>query len=341
MAAEVLPLIETEKALIEQMTTPSAAVRQAVARMDGDILILGVAGKMGPTLAELLVRAGAEKVIGVSRFSNAGQRDYLESVGVETVRADLLDEGALASLPDAPNVYLLAGHKFGATGNEALTWAMNTWLPARVMQRYAGSRIAYVSSGNVYAYTDVEGRGAAEGDELGPIGEYAQSRLGGERLAEYLAQRLDTPLVTVRLFYAAELRYGIIHDIAWKVYQEEAIDLSMGYVNQIWQGDANSYLARILPRCTSPVTLVNMTGAGVLSVRQLAAQLGELLGREPIFIGEESATALLGDATRCLEEFGPPCIGPEQIVRWMAHWVRIGGATLGKPTKYESRSGKF
>ena len=334
-------LLDTEEALIAQMTEPSPQVREAVAQMGGDVMILGVGGKMGPTLAELLVRAGASRVIGVSRFSDQGQRDYLEHVGVETVQADLLDEAALAQLPQAPNIYLLAGHKFGATGNEALTWAMNTWVPAQVLRRYPDSRIAYVSSGNVYSFSAATGKGAAETGALGPIGEYAQSRLGGERLAEFLAQQQGTPLVTVRLFYATELRYGIIHDIAWKVYQEEPIDLAMAYVNQIWQGDANSYLARILPLCSSPATVVNMTGAAVLSVRQLAGQLGQLLDREPIFVGEEGATALLGDASHLLEQFGAPEIAPQQIVEWMAHWVRLGGATLGKPTKYESRRGEF
>ncbi len=323
------------------MTEPSEAVREAVGQMEGDVLILGVGGKMGPSLAELLVRAGAQRVIGVSRFSDGAQRAYLDRVGVETVQADLLDEAALAHLPQAANVYLLAGHKFGATGNESLTWAMNTWVPAQVLRRYSNSRIAYVSSGNVYAFADVEGKGAAETDALGPIGEYAQSRLGGERLAEFLAAQQGTPLVTVRLFYATELRYGIIHDIAWKVYQEEPIDLAMGHVNQIWQGDANSYLARILPLCSSPATVVNMTGADVLSVRQLAEQLGCLLDKAPVFVGEEVDTALLGDASHFIEQFGDPEIAPEQIVEWMAYWVRVGGATLGKPTKYESRRGEF
>ena len=335
------PLIETEAQLIDQMTTPTAAVEEAVGKLDGDVLILGVGGKMGPTLAELLVRAGAPKVIGVSRFSDEEQQRYLEGVGVETVKADLLDEMALVDLPEAPYVYLMAGFKFGATGNESTTWAMNSWLPGRVLQRYPESHIAYVSSGNVYAFTPTDGRGAPEEGEVGPVGEYAQSRLGGERISEFFCREQGTPLAIVRLFYATELRYGIVHDVAWRVFQGEPIDLGMGHVNQIWQGDANAYLTRMLPLCDSPASVINLTGPEVLSVREIARQVGELLGKEPVFVGQEADSALLGDASRLVEQFGKPDIAPEQIVRWVARWVEIGGKSLGKPTKYESRSGKF
>jgi len=334
-------LIESEEELIDRMTTPSEEVRRAVEELDGDILVLGVGGKMGPTLAELLVRAGARRVIGVSRFSDPAQQEYLESVGVETVKADLLDEVDLVDLPDAPYVYLMAGFKFGATGNEPTTWAMNAWLPGRVLQRYPESRIVYVSSGNVYAFTPTDGKGAAEDGELGPVGEYAQSRLGGERIAEYFSQVQGTPLLIARLFYATELRYGIVHDVTWKVYHGEPIDLTMGHVNQIWQGDANAYLARFFPLCSSPASVINLTGPEVISVRSIARQVGKLLGREPVFVGREADTALLGDASRLVERFGRPKISPDQIVRWMAHWAEIGGRSLGKPTKYESRSGRF
>lgn len=335
------PLIESEEALLARMTTPTDEVREAVGRLDGDVLILGVGGKMGPSLAELLLRAGARRVIGVSRFSDEVQRRRLEAVGVRTIAADLLDELALVDLPEAPYVYLLAGFKFGATGNESLTWAMNTWLPGRVLQRFPESRIVYVSSGNVYAYTPAPGPGAAEDGTVAPVGEYAQSRLGGERVAEHFARSQGTPLAIVRLFYASELRYGIIHDLAWKVFRSEPVDLSMGYVNQIWQGDANACLARSFPWCDSPPKVVNLTGPEVLSVRRLAEDLGEVLGRPPVFTGQEAETALLGDASRLLGRLGPLSVSPEQIVRWMAHWVRLDGRSLGKPTKYESRTGKF
>ena len=334
-------LIENEAALIDQMTTPSQEVREAVSRLPGPVLLLGAAGKMGPTLAELLVRAGAPQVIGVSRFSDQWQRDYLASTGVKTVKADLLDPQALAALPEAPHVFLLAGFKFGASGDPSMTWAMNTYLPAQVVQRFPRSRIVYVSSGNVYTYTAAAGTGAREEDEVGPIGEYAQSRLGGERLAQFMAPRQGTPLAIVRLFYATELRYGILHDLAWKIWQQQFIDLSMGQVNQLWQGDANAYLCQLFPLCESPPAVINMTGPETLSVRQLALQLGTALGKEPIFTGQESPTALLGDASRLIAQFGPPAISIPQIIQWLAHWVKIGGTSLGKPTKYESRSGKF
>ena len=333
--------IASELELIDQMTTPTAEVEAAVAALHGPVLLLGVAGKMGPTLAELLVRAGAEQVIGVSRFSDPAPREYLEDIGVETIACDLLDGAALQELPDAPHVFFLAGFKFGATGNEDTTWAMNTWLPGRVVERYREAQIVYVSSGNVYAYTAARGLGAAEDGALDPIGEYAQSRLGGERVASYVARVCGTSLLIARLFYATELRYGIIHDIAWKVWSGEPIDLEMGYVNQIWQGDANGYLCRFFPLCQSPAAVINLTGPEVLSVRALAGELGRLLDREPRFAGSEATDALLGDARRLCAEFGAPATRTGQMLRWMADWVRRDGRSLGKPTKYESRSGQF
>lgn len=334
-------LITSEEMLIDRMTAPSPAVVEAVSELEGDVVILGAGGKMGPTLAELLVRAGARRVIGVSRFSDARVGAYLEEAGVETVRADLLDEKELARLPDAPNVLFLAGFKFGATGNTPMTWAMNTWLPGRIMRRYAGSRVIYVSSGNVYAYTPVAEGGADEDGEIGPVGEYAQSRLGGERIAEHLCQEQGTPLLIVRLFYATELRYGIIHDLGRKIHDGVPIDLAMGHVNQIWQGDANSYLARLFPLCSSPATILNLTGPDVLSVRSMSGTLGRRLETEPTFTGRESGTALLGNARRLFDRLGEPEVPPERIVDWVAHWIRIDGRSLDKPTGYESRTGRF
>lgn len=334
-------IITNEAELIEQMTTPTPEVVEAVSHLHGDILLLGVGGKMGPSLAELLVRAGAKRVIGVSRFSDTAQRDYLAGIGVETVACDLLDTGALKQLPDAPNIFLLAGFKFGATGNEDTTWAMNTALPGRVVERFANARIVYISSGNVYAYAGHQGPGAAEDSALGPIGEYAQSRLGGERIAQYAARVQGTPLLIVRLFYATELRYGILHDIAWKVWTEEPIDLAMGYVNQIWQGDANGYLCRFMPLCESPAAIINLTGGEILAVRDVAEQLGRAMGKSPRFVGKEAPDALLGDNSRLCTEFGAPATGTAQMLHWVAHWVMADGRSLGKPTKYESRSGKF
>ncbi|HJP33966.1 MAG TPA: NAD(P)-dependent oxidoreductase [Candidatus Latescibacteria bacterium] len=335
----------TDDELIECMTTPSAAVCEAVAQYEGDVIILGVGGKMGPTLAELLLRAGGgdggRRVIGVARFSDPRGRDHLEEIGVTTIQADLLEDQALRDLPDAPHVFLLAGFKFGATGNPSMTWAMNSLLPARAVERYREAQISYVSSGNVYAYTAVAGGGAGESDVTEPVGEYAQSRLGGERLAEFAARSTGARLCTLRLFYATELRYGIIHDIAWRVWTGEPIDVSMGHVNQIWQGDANAYLARSFPLCTNPPTTLNMTGERVLSVRATAVRLGAAMGREPVFVGVEAETALLGDTSALVDELGPPETSIDDVIDWMAHWVQAGGTSYGKPTKYESRTGDF
>lgn len=336
----IQPTIETEAQLIDQMTTPSPEVEAAVRALDGDVAILGISGKMGPTLGELLVRAGAGRVIGVSRFSDPGARSGLEARGIETHQADLLEDDALASLPDVPYVYLMAGHKFGATGNEPLTWAINTLLPAKVLRRFAGSKVIYVSSGNVYRFAAVD-RASTESDPVDPVGEYAQSRLGGERLAEHLSASQKTKLAIIRLFYATELRYGILLDIGQRVLNDEAIDLSMGFCSQIWQGDANAYLARAFPLCGSPCRIWNLTGPDTLSVRALAESFGERFGRAPMFVGENEPTALLGDASALISELGPPKVGVETMVAWMADWLLRGGRTLGKPTKYESRTGRF
>ncbi|MBM3265987.1 MAG: NAD(P)-dependent oxidoreductase [candidate division Zixibacteria bacterium] len=327
--------------LIDRMTTPTPAVREAVAMLDGDVLILGVGGKMGPTLAELLVRAGARRVIGVSRFGDPELRGYLDRIGVETLQADLLNADALKSLPNAKYIYFMAGFKFGASGNPSVTWAMNTYLPGMVVQRYETSHIVYVSSGNVYAFTPIGTGGADESGETAPAGEYAQSRLGGERIAEYFAGIRKTPLAIVRLFYATELRYGILHDLAWKVFREEPINLEMGYFNQIWQGDANAYLARFFPLCGCPPVVLNMTGPETLSVRTVAEAFGARFGKHPVFVGIEKDTALLGNTKALIDRLGPTEVSIERMIDWMTEWVLDGGPSLGKPTKFESRTGKF
>ena len=334
-------MIQTEEELVAKMTEPSPAVTEAMARIKGDIMLLGVAGKMGPSLAELLLRAGAKQVVGVSRFSDAKQRHYLDSLGVKTIRCNLIDDQALQTLPDVGHIFLLAGHKFGSTGNEPLTWVMNTLLPAKIMQRFPQSRIVYVSSGNVYQFCEASSGGSRESGTLEPIGEYAQSRLGGERVIQYYSERNGTPVAILRLFYATELRYGVILDIAQRIKARKPIDLTMGYVNQIWQGDANAYLARSFPLCESPATILNLTGPEILSVREIALQLGELMGIEPLFQGQESQTALLGNAGELFKRLGFPAIKVSQILRWVAHWVAQENPTLNKPTKFESRTGKF
>lgn len=334
------PLITTTEELIQHMTTPSPEVIQQIAKLDGEVMILGVGGKMGPTLAEMLVKAGA-KVVGVDLFPNEQIQSYLDNIGLRTIKCDLFDVKQLSNLPETSHIFLLAGTKFGATGNEPFVWAMNTYLPGKIMERFKDSKIVYLSSGNVYKFIDVTTKGAKETDEMEPIGEYAMSRLGGERILAYESCRNNTTSCIIRLFYATELRYGVIHDIAKKIKDEELIDLSMGYFNQIWQGDACAYLIQCLSICEVPAITINLTGPEILSVRDVAFQLGELIGIPPRFTGCESTTALLGDSSTLFGHFGKPPVLSDQIIRWVAEWVMNEGESLGKPTKFEKRNGKF
>ena len=333
-------VIDTEEQLIARMTTPSPAVVSAVSALDGPVLILGAGGEMGPTLAELLVKAGAE-VYGVARFSEPGLAEYLSKVGVKVITMDLMSEEGLDTLPDVPNVLVLVGFKFGSASNPATTWAVNAAIPGRLVERYRDARIVYLSSGNVYPFSSIGSGGSTERDTVGPVGEYAQSRLGGERIAEYTAAKQGTSLLIVRLFYATELRYGIIRDIVDKVSNGAPIDLSTGYVNQIWQGDANSYLARSFPLCSNPAKIINVVGPETLSVRDIAQQVGDLLNVAPRFVESECDTALLGNANSLIHELGFNETSVKQMIQWTVHWVTIGGRSLGKPTKYEKRTGKF
>ena len=328
------------------MSRPTPEVVKAMEEMVGDLLILGVGGKMGPTLAKLAKRAinesGVEKrVIGVSRFSSPGLQADLNQAGVETISCDLLNEAELQGLPDVPNMIFMAGRKFGATGNESLTWVMNTYMPGRVAEKYQKSRIVVFSTGNVYPLTPISHGGATETYPVDPTGEYAQSCLGRERVFEYASNQFGTPLAILRLNYAIDLRYGILLDIAEKVYGEKPVDLTMGAANVIWQGDANAVVLRALMHCQSPPMLLNLTGPEIVSIRWLSTRFGEILGKAPTFEGVEADTALLSNAARCHQFFGYPRISLEQMAQWAAHWVEIGGMSLGKPTKFEVRDGKF
>ena len=328
------------------MSRPTPEVVEAMGEMTGDLLILGVGGKMGPTLAKLAKRAidesgSGKRVIGVSRFSSPGLQADLNQAGIETIACDLLNETELQRLPDIPNVIFMAGRKFGSTGNEPLTWAMNTYLPGRVAEKYRNSRIVIFSTGNVYPLTPVSHGGATETHPVDPIGEYAQSCLGRERVFAHASNQFGTPLVILRLNYAIDLQYGILLDIAEKVYHEKPVDVTMGTANVIWQGDANAVVLRTLMHCQSPPMLLNLTGPEIVSIRWLATRFGEICGKAPTFAGVEADTALLSNAARCHQLFSYPRISLEQMVQWVAHWVEIGGMTLGKPTKFEVRDGKF
>jgi nucleoside-diphosphate-sugar epimerase len=339
-------MISSEKQLEDLLSEPSPADARAMAEMEGDLIILGVAGKMGPSLARRARRACelggvSKRIIGVARFSERETRDSLESAGIETVTADLLAPHALPGLPDAPNILYMAARKFGSTGAEHLTWAMNTLLPALVAERYAASRIVAFSTGNVYPLVPVTTGGATEELPPDPVGEYAQSALGRERIFEFFSRRNQTPVMLLRLNYAVELRYGVLLDIGQKVFDRRPVDVGMGYVNVIWQGDANSVALRSFGLCQSPPAVLNLTGPEILAVRGIARAFGERFGVEPVFQGTEADTALLSDAARCRKLFGCPLVTVEQMIEWVAEWIRMGGATLAKLTHFETRDGRF
>jgi nucleoside-diphosphate-sugar epimerase len=339
-------VIETVDELEELLSRPSQAAVDAIRQVDGDILVLGVAGKMGPTLARMARRAsdlaGVERrVWGVSRFSDADARRSLESHGVETIQGDLLDSTFVDSLPDATSVIYMAGMKFGTTGNESLTWAINTWLPSLVARRYAASRIVAFSTGNVYGTVPIACGGSRESDRLQPCGEYAMSCLGRERIFEYFSRTQGTPITIVRLNYAVEMRYGVLVDLAQKVYRGEEIDLTMGHVNVIWQGDASALALASLADAANPPWVVNVAGPEILSVREVCRQFGRLLDKSVRLAGCEPGDALLNNGEMAHRRYGPPQICAEQMMRWIAHWITAAGPTLNKPTHFEERDGKF
>jgi nucleoside-diphosphate-sugar epimerase len=339
-------VIRTEAELDDLLSCPSQADVEAMSQLTGDLVLLGVAGKMGPTLA-LRARRAADaagtntRIIGVSRFSDASARKLLDSAGVETVEADLLDWVKVATLPAAANVIFMAGRKFGSTGDSSLTWAMNVHVPALVCERYKDARIVAFSSGNIYPFVPVVSGGATESTPVEPVGEYAQSVLGRERMFEYYSNRNGTPVALLRLNYAAELRYGVLLDIGTAVYEQRPVDLRMGAANIIWQGDANSVCLRAFSLCSSPAAVLNLTGPETLSVRQIALKFGRHFGIEPQFSGEESPNALLNNASRCHRLFGYPTVTPDELIEWIAGWITGGGTTHGKPTHFETRDGKF
>ncbi|HEX2033562.1 MAG TPA: NAD-dependent epimerase/dehydratase family protein [Chloroflexota bacterium] len=339
----------TEDELEELLSRPGAALVRDLAALPGDVVILGVGGKMGPSLARLARRAadladggrGGRRIVGVSRFSEAGLRDELEQAGVDTIAADLLDPAAVERLPDAPHVIFMAGRKFGSTGGEPLTWAMNSLMPALVARRYAASRLVAFSSGNVYPLVPIGSGGATESTPPEPIGEYAQSVLGRERIFEYACQEYGLRATLLRLNYAIDLRYGILLDVAQQVQLGAPVDVTMGQVNVIWQGDANAVALRALALASSPPTVLNLTGPETVAVRWLVSRLAAALGVEGRVVGQEAPTALLNNAARCHGLFGYPSVTLDQMVEWVAHWVRQGGPTLGKPTHFQEREGKF
>jgi nucleoside-diphosphate-sugar epimerase len=338
--------IENEQQLEELLSMPPGEVVDLCRTLEGDIIFLGIAGKIGPSISSMAKKACEEahvskRIIGVSRFSNEEERKLIESYGIETIKGDLLDQDFVNSLPKVKNVFFLAGMKFGAEGNPSLTWAMNTYIPALVAYHYKDSRIVAFSTGCVYPLVRIESGGSLESDRPEAIGEYAQSCLGRERMFEYGSIRNGTYVSLIRLNYSVEMRYGVLVDIALKVKNEEQVDLAMGYFNMIWQGDMNAMALLSLSFCSSPAKIINITGPETLSIRQVALEFGKLFNKTPKFIGEEAPTALLSNARMAHEILGKQRISPDQIIQWIAYWISNEKRLLNKHTHFEVRDGKY
>ena len=332
--------------LENKLSTPSPTLVKEVAAIKGDIMILGVGGKMGPTLAKLLKRAidqaGLQKKIkAASRFSNAKLYKELTDVGIECFQLDLLNDEKLFELPDVENVIYMAGNKFGTSGNEHFTWVMNTYLPGQVAKKYKDANIVVFSTGNVYPFVPIKSGGANEETLPSPVGEYAQSCLGRERVFEHFSIQYQTKILLFRLNYALDLRYGVLNEIGRSVWHEQAIDLTMGYVNVIWQGDANEMAIRSLLHCSSPAKVLNVTGAETIDIKDLALEFGRLMNKTPSFKNQSAETALLNDSSQAHQLFGKPSVTLTEMIEWTAHWIQIGGEEINKPTHFQERKGNF
>jgi nucleoside-diphosphate-sugar epimerase len=334
------------EAIYGQMLEPSPDLIADIKRIDGDIMVLGAGGKMGPALAILAKKASeqagsAKRIIAVSRFSEPGSRAALTAEGVETISADLMEERDLAGLPDVKNILFLAGTKFGTQGKESYTWAINSYLPGRVAQKFSGSRIVAFSTGNVYHLTPVHMGGATEHYTPLPVGEYAQSCLGRERVFQYYSSKNNTPVLIYRLNYANDVSYGVLLEIAKSVKAGQPIDLQMGNVNVIWQGDANEMAIRSLLHCSVPAKLLNITGPETVSVRWVAEEFGRMFGLQPVFTNQEQPTSLLSNAGESFRLFGYPRTPLLKIMEILTDWINEGGKILNKETHFQERKGQF
>ncbi len=338
--------ITDEKQLDELLSRPSEQVVEMLSRTDGDILFLGIAGKIGPGLALMAKRAcdkaGVKKQItGVSQFRDLAMRKQIEESGIETIQGSLLDPEFVKSLPRVKNVFFLAGMKFGSVENLAMTWAVNSYMPAMIAEHFTDSRIVAFSTGCVYSLVNVNSGGSKETDMPLPVGEYAQSCLGRERMFEYGSITHKTKVALIRLNYSVELRYGVLVDIALKVKNREPVDLTMGYFNVIWQGDMNDMVIRSLDLCESPARILNITGRDIISTKQVALAFGKHFGITPEFVNKEAETALLSDPAESVKLFGEPEVQVDTVIRWIAEWLKQDLKLLGKPTHFEVRDGKY
>lgn len=330
----------------ESLLAPSDALVEDIANLSGDIILLGAGGKMGPALATV-AKAAADKagvnkkIIAISRFREEGVQELLESKGISTINADLLNDADLQALPEGENVLYMAGMKFGTKDNAALTWAMNSYLPGRVAEKYRDSNIVVFSSGNIYPMTSIFHGGVTELQSPEPIGEYAQSVLGRERIFQYFSSLHSTPLLIYRLNFAVDVTYGVLVEIASAVKEHREIDLAMGHFNVIWQGDANEIAIRALHHCSTPAKLLNVTGPETISVRWAAQEFGRLFGEEPVFKNEEQSTSYLNNAAESFRLFGYPRVSLKEMMELLADWMTSGGRKLNKPTHFQERKGKY
>jgi len=343
---EIPEKIVNEEQLDELLSRPTPEAIEMFSRIDGDIMFLGAGGKIGPTLTRMAKRAceaagTAKKIYGVSLFESNEQRAVFEKQGIETIHGDLLDRVFIESLPRVKNVFFLAGMKFGSEDNLSLTWAVNSYMPALVADHFSDSRIVAFSTGCVYPLVPVKSGGSLETDNPEPVGEYAQSCLGRERMFEYGSKKHQSLVTLIRLNYSVELRYGVLVDIATKVKNRIPLDITMGYFNVIWQGDVNDYVLRSLDIAASPARILNVTGREILKVRDVALEFGKLFGEKPELIGEEAPTALLNNSGKAFDLFGYPRVPIEKVIYWIAKWMKAEKKLLGKPTHFEVRDGKY